>query len=291
MYGYISIRILVFFVIALALLIVLSYILSGDVDDNRLVNFLKIFLFELPVAATSSVFITYSFTVTQKSLDKFQRVNLVSAFTPAIFFALSVVVIIVFLQDIVLPNLTKQKLINEGVKDVVFSIDKDKYLVIDKVEFDKNGGIYLLKGVDLVSKQFSVIRSYSQISYNPIKNALVMGVKELEMDKDLEKILMFFVDKNYFFSIWEFNDVKDAFFMYDIKTSFLNFVMYEKIFMPLLTFVIMIFAITFGWRWRINRETKLMPLYILVGFICITIGIKMVYYLSIRLFEFLVFPF
>ncbi len=45
-------------------------------------------------------------------------------------------------------------------------------------------------------------------------------------------------------SIWEFNQVKDSFFIFNIKPSFLTFVMYEKIFIPLITFVIMLFTIT-----------------------------------------------
>lgn len=79
--------------------------------------------------------------------------------------------------------------------------------------------------------------------------------------------------------------------MFDLKTSFINFVMYEKIFMPVISFVIMVFAITLGWRWRISRATKLLPLLIVVGAVLVPIGVKMIFYLSVRVFEFLVFPF
>lgn len=292
MYGYVSSRILIFFIIILAILIIVSYAISGDLDENKFISFLKIFLFELPVAGTSAIIIVYTFFLTENRLATFPSKNLVSAFTPSLFFTISVVVIILLLQEMVLPYMAKQKLITKGVKDVVFAVDNTKYLIVDNVEFDKNKKEYILKGVDVVSKKgFYVMKSYSLIRYNPINNSLVIGGKELELQGNLEKVLVFFTDKNYFFSIWEFNQVKDTFFIFDIKTSFLNFVMYEKIFIPVISFVVMLFGVTIGWRWKMSRDTKLMPLYIVIGALIIPVAVKMIYYLSIRVFELIVFPF
>ncbi|MCS7299284.1 MAG: hypothetical protein RMJ37_04915 [Spirochaetia bacterium] len=291
MYSYVSIRLLGIFVLILSLLIVVSYLLTGTTDENGISWFLKLFLFELPVASTSSIVITYTFFMTENRLAKLPTRNMLSAFTPSLFFTVAIVLLIILLQDIVLPSLTKQELQSKGVKDIVFAVDKNRYLVVDKVEYDKKRSVYVLKGADLVNKNFSVVGSYRNITYTPSKNTLAMGGREIELDKNLETVLMFYTDRNYFFSIWQFNDVKDAFLVFDIKTSFINFVMYEKIFIPVITFVVMVFAITFGWRWRMSRDTKLMPLYIVVGIVIITVGIKMTYYLSIRVFEYLVFPF
>ncbi|MGB9621970.1 MAG: hypothetical protein ACPL4C_06025, partial [Brevinematia bacterium] len=124
----------------------------------------------------------------------------------------------------------------------------------------------------------------------PSINTLRLG-KEIRLEGNLEKIFTFYVNKNYFMSIWEFNQVKDSFYIFNIKPSFLNFVMYEKIFIPLISFVIMLFTITLSWSWRIRRNTRFMPLYIIVGGLLIVVAVNMIYYLSIRLFEFLVFPF
>lgn len=291
MYSYVSTRLLVIFVLVLLLLIVVSYLLTGRNDKDGIVWFLKLFLFELPVASTSSVVITYTFFMTENRLARLPTKSMVSAFTPSLFFTIAIVLMIVILQDIVLPSLTRQELQNRGVRDIVFAVDKNRYLVVDRVEYDRKKSIYVLKGSELVNRNFSVVGNYRNIIYNPNKNTLAMGGREMELEKNLETIFMFYTDRNYFFSVWQFNDVKDAFLVFDIKTSFINFVMYEKIFIPVITFVLMVFAITFGWRWRMNRDTKLMPLYIVVGVVIITIGIKMIYYLSIRVFEYLVFPF
>ncbi|MEN2998722.1 MAG: hypothetical protein ABDH28_06795 [Brevinematia bacterium] len=292
MSGYVSIRLLLFFMLILTALILISYFISGDVDTNKFISFLKIFLFELPVASTSAIVIVYTFFLTEKTLTSLPSRNPTLAFIPSVFFTLTVVFLIILLQEIVLPSLAKQKLTTEGVKNVVFAIDKNRYLVVDNVKFDNNKNVYILSGVDTVSKvNFSVIKSYNKIIYDPSKNTLAMEGKKLDLNGNLEKVLIFFVDRNYFFSIWEFNKVKDSFFVFDLKTSFLNFIMYEKIFIPVISFVTMMFAITLGWKWRMNKSTKLMPIYIIVGSVVIPIAVKMVYYLSIRTFEFLVFPF
>ncbi len=292
MYSYVSSRLLLSFIIILTALILISYAISGDLDEDKFISFLKIFLFELPIASSSAIVITYTFFLTDNKLAALQSRNLTSAFTPSLFFTISIILIIIILQEIALPYLAKQKLLSKGVKDVIFSIDKNKLLLASKVEFDKKNNVYLLKATELIQKNtFHTIKSYRTVKYDPIKNTLTIEGKSLELDVNLEKIFIFFTDKNYFFSIWEFNNVKDSFFVSGLKTSFLNFIMYEKIFIPTISFVIMVFCITISWRWRISRESKIMPLYITIGSIIITVIVKMIYYLSVRVFEFIVFPF
>ncbi|MFN4245254.1 MAG: hypothetical protein ACK4F9_03790 [Brevinematia bacterium] len=289
---YVGLRIFIFFVIIITVLIIFSYVTSEIQDTNKFISFLKIFLFEVPVAASSSIAIVYTFFFTENRLAALPSKNLTSAFTPSILFTISIVLIIILLQEITLPYLTKQKLTNEGVKDVIFGIDKNKYLFVHEVKLDKKNNIYILSNGKLLQKNtHSIIKNYNILKYDPSKNVLIAEGKSIELNGNLEKVLMFFVDRNYFFGIWEFNNVKDSFVVFDIKTSFLNFIMYEKIFIPVISFVMMVFCITIGWRWRMNRESKLMPLYITIGAVMITVAIKMIYYLSVRIFEFMVFPF
>lgn len=291
MYNYVSLRILIFFVLILAVMIIISYSLSG-IQKMDLMMFLKIFLFELPVASTSAIIIVYTFFLTEDKISSLGGRNLISAFMPSVLFVFSIVAIVIVLQEIVMPTLVKQKLYQEGVKDVIFAFDNNRYFVVDNVGFNTNKNVFVLRNVDVVSKKgFSILGRYSALEYDHTKNVLKVGSRQVELNGNLEKVFLFFVDRNYFFSVWEFNNVKDSFFVFDLKTSFINFVMYEKIFMPVISFVIMVFAITLGWRWRISRPTKLLPLLIVVGAVLVPIGVKMIFYLSVRIFEFLVFPF
>lgn len=292
MSGYVTTRLIVFFIIILAALMLVSYLLSAGASKGKPVDLLKILLFELPVASTSAIAIVYTFFFTDNKLASLPSRNMVSAFTPSLLFAVVVVALIFLSQEVFLPNLAKQKLMKDGVEDVVISIERGKYLVADSVKFDGNKNVYFLRGVELLSgKDFSAVSRYSTLVYNPAKNVLIVGGREVGLNGNLEKVLVFYTDKNYFFSIWEFNSVKDAFFVFGMKTSFLNFIMYEKIFVPVISFVVMVFAITFGWRWRMRRETKLMPVYVVTGAIVFPIVVKMIYYLFAKAFEFLVFPF
>lgn len=289
MYNYVS-KILLISVILITALLMALYYLIGD-KDKEIISVINLFLFVFPVSATASIMITYTFFMTDNKLSTIQTKNHLSAFLPSILLAISTLLIILLLQELVMPYLVKQKLMKDGTKDVIFSIDKSKYILAQKVYYDEKNKNYVLKNIKILSSNLSEKSLLSKITYIPSINTLKIGSKEIQLEGNLEKVFAFYVNRNYFMSIWEFNQVKDSFFLFNIKPSFLTFVMYEKIFMPLISFVIMLFTITLSWAWRIKRNTKLMPLYILVGGVLIIVTVNMIFYLSVRIFEFLVFPF
>ncbi|MGC8767171.1 MAG: hypothetical protein ACP5PT_01640 [Brevinematia bacterium] len=288
MYNYVSKLLLILVIVITAVLMILYHLIEGTQRD--IISTVNLFLFVFPISVTASIMITYTFFMTDNKLSTIQSKNNTSAFTPSILLAISSLLILLLLQEIVMPYLVKQKLMKEGTRDVIFALDDKKYILAQKVYYDSKTKNYILKNVKLLTSTLSELKSIGNIIYVPSINTLRLG-KEIRLEGNLEKIFTFYVNKNYFMSIWEFNQVKDSFYIFNIKPSFLNFVMYEKIFIPLISFVIMLFTITLSWSWRIRRNTRFMPLYIIVGGLLIVVAVNMIYYLSIRLFEFLVFPF
>jgi|GEM_PF-2225310 len=292
--NYVTNRILLSFILTLIILITLSILVTNPLADekNRILNLIRVTLLELPVAGSIAIFIVYTFMLPDSRLSSFTSSSPGSLFIPSILLAVFVFITILLLQELVFPTLIKQKLYSEGVKDVIVGLDKKNYIVIGKVDYDKKSGNAILKNVHILDKKNFSVKSYFPSGlYAPKTRELILSKSDYKLDGDLEKVFLFYISKENFMSIWEFPIVRDSFTVFDIKPSPINLVLYEKIFIPVIALVFMLFSITFGWMWRIRKNSVLMPLYIIVGSTIVAIIIKLGFYFAVKSFEFLVFTF
>ena len=292
--SYVSIRIIISFVIALVVLVIFTGLVTNSLSDekNRIFNLLRIIVLELPVAGSVAVFVVYTFMLPDNRLSSLSSSSPAGLFVPSVLLTIFVLLAIVALQELVMPTLVKQRFYTEGVKDIIVGFDKRNYLMIGKAQYDSKSKNIILRNVYLVDKSsFSRKEFFAVASYILGTRELILGKKSYKLDGDLEKVLLFYISKENFMSIWEFPVVRDSFTIFEIKPSPINLVLYEKIFMPTIGFIFMLFSITFGWMWRMRKSSVLMPLYIIVGGVALAIIIKVGFYFTVKLFEFLVFTF
>jgi len=292
--SYVSIRIIISFVIALVVLVIFTGLVTNSLSDekNRIFNLLRIIVLELPVAGSVAVFVVYTFMLPDNRLSSLSSSSPAGLFVPSVLLTIFVLLAIVALQELVMPTLVKQRFYTEGVKDIIVGFDKRNYLMIGKAQYDSKSKNIILRNVYLVDKSsFSRKEFFAVASYILGTRELILGKKSYKLDGDLEKVLLFYISKENFMSIWEFPVVRDSFTVFEIKPSPINLVLYEKIFMPTIGFIFMLFSITFGWMWRMRKSSVLMPLYIIVGGVALAIIIKVGFYFTVKLFEFLVFTF
>jgi len=292
--SYVSSRIIISFVIALVVLVIFTGLVTNSLSDekNRIFNLLRIIVLELPVAGSVAVFVVYTFMLPDNRLSSLSSSSPAGLFVPSVLLTIFVLLAIVALQELVMPTLVKQRFYTEGVKDIIVGFDKRNYLMIGKAQYDSKSKNIILRNVYLVDKSsFSRKEFFAVASYILGTRELILGKKSYKLDGDLEKVLLFYISKENFMSIWEFPVVRDSFTVFEIKPSPINLVLYEKIFMPTIGFIFMLFSITFGWMWRMRKSSLLMPLYIIVGGVALAIIIKVGFYFTVKLFEFLVFTF
>ena len=292
--SYVSSRIIISFVIALVVLVIFTGLVTNSLSDekNRIFNLLRIIVLELPVAGSVAVFVVYTFMLPDNRLSSLSSSSPAGLFVPSVLLTIFVLLAIVALQELVMPTLVKQRFYTEGVKDIIVGFDKRNYLMIGKAQYDSESKNIILRNVYLVDKSsFSRKEFFAVASYILGTRELILGKKSYKLDGDLEKVLLFYISKENFMSIWEFPVVRDSFTVFEIKPSPINLVLYEKIFMPTIGFIFMLFSITFGWMWRMRKSSVLMPLYIIVGGVALAIIIKVGFYFTVKLFEFLVFTF
>jgi TRAP-type mannitol/chloroaromatic compound transport system permease small subunit len=292
--SYVSSRIIISFVIALVVLVIFTGLVTNSLSDekNRIFNLLRIIVLELPVAGSVAVFVVYTFMLPDNRLSSLSSSSPAGLFVPSVLLTIFVLLAIVALQELVMPTLVKQRFYTEGVKDIIVGFDKRNYLMIGKAQYDSKSKNIILRNVYLVDKSsFSRKEFFAVASYILGTRELILGKKSYKLDGDLEKVLLFYISKENFMSIWEFPVVRDSFTVFEIKPSPINLVLYEKIFMPTIGFIFMLFSITFGWMWRMRKSSVLMPLYIIVGGVALAIIIKVGFYFTVKLFEFLVFTF
>ncbi len=292
--SYVSIRIIISFIITLIVLVVFTSLVTNSLSDekNRVFNLLRIIVLELPVAGSIAVFIVYTFMLPDNKISSLFSSSPAGLFLPSLLLAIFVLVTIGILQELIMPTLVKQRFSTEGVKDAVVSFDKRNYLVIGEAKYDGKSKNIVLRNLYLVDKNtFSGKGFFANSSYIPGTRELVLGKKSYKLEGDLEKVLLFYISKENFMSIWEFPVVRDSFTVFGIKSSPISLILYEKIFMPTIGFIFMLFSVTFGWMWRIRKSSLLMPLYIVVGGVVVAIVIKVGFYFTIKLFELLVFTF
>jgi len=292
--SYVSIRIIISFLIALVVLVIFTGLVTNSLSDekNRIFNLLRIIVLELPVAGSVAVFVVYTFMLPDNRLSSLSSSSPAGLFVPSVLLTIFVLLAIVALQELVMPTLVKQRFYTEGVKDIIVGFDKRNYLMIGKAQYDSKSKNIILRNVYLVDKSsFSRKEFFAIASYILGTRELILGKKSYKLDGDLEKVLLFYISKENFMSIWEFPVVRDSFTVFEIKPSPINLVLYEKIFMPTIGFIFMLFSITFGWMWRMRKSSVLMPLYIIVGGVALAIIIKVGFYFTVKLFEFLVFTF
>jgi TRAP-type mannitol/chloroaromatic compound transport system permease small subunit len=292
--SYVSSRIIISFVIALVVLVIFTGLVTNSLSDekNRIFNLLRIIVLELPVAGSVAVFVVYTFMLPDNRLSSLSSSSPAGLFVPSVLLTIFVLLAIVALQELVMPTLVKQKFYTEGVKDIIVGFDKRNYLMIGKAQYDSKSKNIILRNVYLVDKSsFSRKEFFAVASYILGTRELILGKKSYKLDGDIEKVLLFYISKENFMSIWEFPVVRDSFTVFEIKPSPINLVLYEKIFMPTIGFIFMLFSITFGWMWRMRKSSVLMPLYIIVGGVALAIIIKVGFYFTVKLFEFLVFTF
>jgi hypothetical protein len=292
--SYVSIRIIISFVIALVVLVIFTGLVTNSLSDekNRIFNLLRIIVLELPVAGSVAVFVVYTFMLPDNRLSSLSSSSPAGLFVPSVLLTIFVLLAIVALQELIMPTLVKQRFYTEGVKDIIVGFDKRNYLMIGKAQYESKSKNIILRNVYLVDKSsFSRKEFFAIASYILGTRELILGKKSYKLDGDLEKILLFYISKENFMSIWEFPVVRDSFTVFEIKPSPINLVLYEKIFMPTIGFIFMLFSITFGWMWRMRKSSVLMPLYIIVGGVALAIIIKVGFYFTVKLFEFLVFTF
>jgi TRAP-type mannitol/chloroaromatic compound transport system permease small subunit len=292
--SYVSSRIIISFVIALVVLVIFTGLVTNSLSDekNRIFNLLRIIVLELPVAGSVAVFVVYTFMLPDNRLSSLSSSSPAGLFVPSVLLTIFVLLAIVALQELVMPTLVKQRFYIEGVKDIIVGFDKRNYLMIGKAQYDSKSKNIILRNVYLVDKSsFSRKEFFAIASYILGTRELILGKKSYKLDGDLEKVLLFYISKENFMSIWEFPVVRDSFTVFEIKPSPINLVLYEKIFMPTIGFIFMLFSITFGWMWRMRKSSVLMPLYIIVGGVALAIIIKVGFYFTVKLFEFLVFTF
>jgi len=292
--SYVSSRIIISFVIALVVLVIFTGLVTNSLSDekNRIFNLLRIIVLELPVAGSVAVFVVYTFMLPDNRLSSLSSSSPAGLFVPSVLLTIFVLLAIVALQELVMPTLVKQRFYTEGVKDIIVGFDKRNYLMIGKAQYDSKSKNIILRNVYLVDKSsFSRKEFFAVASYILGTRELILGKKSYKIDGDLEKVLLFYISKENFMSIWEFPVVRDSFTVFEIKPSPINLVLYEKIFMPTIGFIFMLFSITFGWMWRMRKSSVLMPLYIIVGGVALAIIIKVGFYFTVKLFEFLVFTF
>jgi len=292
--SYVSSRIIISFVIALVVLVIFTGLVTNSLSDekNRIFNLLRIIVLELPVAGSVAVFVVYTFMLPDNRLSSLSSSSPAGLFVPSVLLTIFVLLAIVALQELIMPTLVKQRFYTEGVKDIIVGFDKRNYLMIGKAQYDSKSKNIILRNVYLVDKSsFSRKEFFAVASYILGTRELILGKKSYKIDGDLEKVLLFYISKENFMSIWEFPVVRDSFTVFEIKPSPINLVLYEKIFMPTIGFIFMLFSITFGWMWRMRKSSVLMPLYIIVGGVALAIIIKVCFYFTVKLFEFLVFTF
>jgi TRAP-type mannitol/chloroaromatic compound transport system permease small subunit len=292
--SYVSSRIIISFVIALVVLVIFTGLVTNLLSDekNRIFNLLRIIVLELPVAGSVAVFVVYTFMLPDNRLSSLSSSSPAGLFVPSVLLTMFVLLAIVALQELIMPTLVKQRFYTEGVKDIIVGFDKRNYLMIGKAQYDSKSKNIILRNVYLVDKSsFSRKEFFAVASYILGTRELILGKKSYKLDGDLEKVLLFYISKENFMSIWEFPVVRDSFTVFEIKPSPINLVLYEKIFMPTIGFIFMLFSITFGWMWRMRKSSVLMPLYIIVGGVALAIIIKVGFYFTVKLFEFLVFTF
>jgi TRAP-type mannitol/chloroaromatic compound transport system permease small subunit len=292
--SYVSSRIIISFVIALVVLVIFTGLVTNSLSDekNRIFNLLRIIVLELPVAGSIAVFVVYTFMLPDNRLSSLSSSSPAGLFVPSVLLTIFVLLAIVALQELVMPTLVKQRFYAEGVKDIIVGFDKRNYLMIGKAQYDSKSKNIILRNVYLVDKSsFSRKEFFAVASYILGTRELILGKKSYKLDGDIEKVLLFYISKENFMSIWEFPVVRDSFTVFEIKPSPINLVLYEKIFMPTIGFIFMLFSITFGWMWRMRKSSVLMPLYIIVGGVALAIIIKVGFYFTVKLFEFLVFTF
>jgi TRAP-type mannitol/chloroaromatic compound transport system permease small subunit len=292
--SYVSSRIIISFVIVLVVLVIFTGLVTNSLSDekNRIFNLLRIIVLELPVAGSVAVFVVYTFMLPDNRLSSLSSSSPAGLFVPSVLLTIFVLLAIVALQELVMPTLVKQRFYTEGVKDIIVGFDKRNYLMIGKAQYDSKSKNIILRNVYLVDKSsFSRKEFFAVASYILRTRELILGKKSYKLDGDLEKVLLFYISKENFMSIWEFPVVRDSFTVFEIKPSPINLVLYEKIFMPTIGFIFMLFSITFGWMWRMRKSSLLMPLYIIVGGVALAIIIKVGFYFTVKLFEFLVFTF
>jgi TRAP-type mannitol/chloroaromatic compound transport system permease small subunit len=292
--SYVSSRIIISFVIALVVLVIFTGLVTNSLSDekNRIFNLLRIIVLELPVAGSVAVFVVYTFMLPDNRLSSLSSSSPAGLFVPSVLLTIFVLLAIIALQELVMPTLVKQRFYTEGVKDIIVGFDKRNYLMIGKAQYDSKSKNIILRNVYLVDKSsFSRKEFFAVASYILGTRELILGKKSYKLDGDLEKVLLFYISKENFMSIWEFPVVRDSFTVFEIKPSPINLVLYEKIFMPTIGFIFMLFSITFGWMWRMRKSSVLMPLYIIVGGVALAIIIKVGFYFTVKLFEFLVFTF
>jgi TRAP-type mannitol/chloroaromatic compound transport system permease small subunit len=292
--SYVSSRIMISFVIALVVLVIFTGLVTNSLSDekNRIFNLLRIIVLELPVAGSVAVFVVYTFMLPDNRLSSLSSSSPAGLFVPSVLLTIFVLLAIVAIQELVMPTLVKQRFYTEGMKDIIVGFDKRNYLMIGKAQYDSKSKNIILRNVYLVDKSsFSRKEFFAIASYILGTRELILGKKSYKLDGDLEKVLLFYISKENFMSIWEFPVVRDSFTVFEIKPSPINLVLYEKIFMPTIGFIFMLFSITFGWMWRMRKSSVLMPLYIIVGGVALAIIIKVGFYFTVKLFEFLVFTF
>jgi TRAP-type mannitol/chloroaromatic compound transport system permease small subunit len=292
--SYVSSRVIISFIIALVVLVIFTGLVTNSLSDekNRIFNLLRIIVLELPVAGSVAVFVVYTFMLPDNRLSSLSSSSPAGLFVPSVLLTIFVLLAIVALQELVMPTLVKQRFYNEGLKDIIVGFDKRNYLMIGKAQCDSKSKNIILRNVYLVDKSsFSKKEFFAVASYILGTRELILGKKSYKLDGDLEKVLLFYISKENFMSIWEFPVVRDSFTVFEIKPSPINLVLYEKIFMPTIGFIFMLFSITFGWMWRMRKSSVLMPLYIIVGGVALAIIIKVGFYFTVKLFEFLVFTF
>ncbi len=124
MYKYVSNLLLISLVIITAVLMIIYYLI--ETSNKDIISIVSLFLFVFPVSATASIMITYTFFMTDNKLSTIRTKNSSSAFTPSILLSISTLLIILFIQEVAMPYLVKQKLMREGTKDVIFALDKLK---------------------------------------------------------------------------------------------------------------------------------------------------------------------
>ncbi|MGB9622144.1 MAG: hypothetical protein ACPL4C_06910, partial [Brevinematia bacterium] len=149
MYNYVSKLLLILVIVITAVLMILYHLIEGTQRD--IISTVNLFLFVFPISVTASIMITYTFFMTDNKLSTIQSKNNTSAFTPSILLAISSLLILLLLQEIVMPYLVKQKLMKEGTRDVIFALDDKKYILAQKVYYDSKTKNYILKNVKLLT--------------------------------------------------------------------------------------------------------------------------------------------
>ncbi len=299
--NYVISRLVMLLFLSILVFSVVSIFLTFDLSKEKLdiVKLFSVLILELPVAGAASIAIFYMFMTSDNKLSTFRETPSVSNFfLPSIMLAVVIVLVVIISQEILLPQLVKNKARIDGIKNVVFVLDKKTVVFVKEVKVKteklkgKSRDYFALRGVTLTDIKTGNIISYGLSgAFYPSLNSLVLGGRRYNFDVSLESVFLYFLDNTYFMSITDFPQVRDAFGYFGIKPNRVNFILYERIYIPFISLALMLFAITIGWSSRITRKTLLMPVYVLVGITFVLVIVKLTFYFFIRFFELIVFPF